>query len=680
MGIPGLVANLCKEYGNYIILNKLIHASNIKNNIINDTAINTCNIIDNIDCLYFDFNCLIHPIARLLWIYFIENKIDKTTYESELIEQSILYMEKIIEYVKPSNYVAIYIDGVCPISKMNQQRQRRFASILDKEIMNNIRSKNNTLKEEYYDTNAITPGTIFMEKFHIRLLEYIEKRNKNIILPKLLYSSYHEANEGEHKIIQHIRKNITNKNIVIYGLDADLIILSMTIPDNYILLLREIDTIITEDLTLNNKTSKIEEMKLSYFNVKECKKCLSYDLSKSDKEKSISEISDTKTSPIHKVSNDKTSPLQNSPYSNNISTQKKDDNDIITHVTDKKIVDDFVFITLLLGNDFVPPCPTLNMRFKWAKLNGYNILIDCYKLLRSRTNETNKYIVNISNNKISINWILFIELLDILANSEQEFFVNHRSYRNTSKCNSDNLTNIQIFRTENLMFNIPDPLNMSNLEISYNIRKARFIHHYYGSKYCECVRKSDNKKMLSTLLAINANITDDFYNDKNMILNKVNYEIVMEDYIRTLIYIMYYYYYECPTNIYYYKHINAVLLTDLVDFLKTKTTTYLDNLDIFYNNYNYVPITPLMQLIYVLPPKSYFLLPYNIIKTLTESKSNVINIYNQTISTIGKRDMLHKSKLFQCPIVMTMPDIELIRVILSEINITKNDEIRNKLI
>ena len=79
-------------------------------------------------------------------------------------------------------------------------------------------NKKNKIK---WSNAVITPGTIFMEKLHNELKEY--SRNNKITTT---YSSYHECGEGEHKILQHIKQNKPS-NSVIYGLDADLIFLSL---------------------------------------------------------------------------------------------------------------------------------------------------------------------------------------------------------------------------------------------------------------------------------------------------------------------------------------------------------------------------------------------------------------------------------------------------------------------
>ena len=75
-----------------------------------------------------------------------------------------------IKVSKPTELVYIAIDGPCPKPKMVQQRLRRYKSAKEKKV---------------WDTNAITPGTKFMENLEKTVLDNIdngvsEKPNFNI--------------------------------------------------------------------------------------------------------------------------------------------------------------------------------------------------------------------------------------------------------------------------------------------------------------------------------------------------------------------------------------------------------------------------------------------------------------------------------------------------------------------
>ena len=193
MGIPYYFYYLTKKYSN-IIVRELPKKINI---------------------YAIDFNGIIHPEAA------------KETNEEQLI---INLWNKINDYndlYKPDKLI-ICIDGVAPFAKIIQQRKRRYLSFYKNTIDKTI-SK--------WDTNAISPGTQFMNK----LDDYINKNNQN----KYIFSGSNEAGEGEHKIFKilndiEIKDEIKDEKIIIInGLDADLIILSLISGKNNIYLMRE---------------------------------------------------------------------------------------------------------------------------------------------------------------------------------------------------------------------------------------------------------------------------------------------------------------------------------------------------------------------------------------------------------------------------------------------------------
>jgi len=625
MGVPGLFANLNNKYKNNII----------KKNIILNSLINQpLNLPHNLhqpvnikpDILYFDFNCLIHPVCHLLWSEYKDKNISTDNFEQKVISKTLEYMGKVIDYVKPTT-CGIYIDGVCPLSKMAQQRQRRFASILDKEIMNNIRGKNSVAREEYYDTNAITPGTLFMSKLSEAIEIYI-RTHQDV---NYIYSSYMEHGEGEHKIINHIKANkdkFANKNIIIYGLDADLIILSLTmIRDFNIMLLREEEHV------------SFETFNMIYFDVNECAKCI------------IKELTTIEGEIVNREIKNPTN-----------------------------VIDDFIFITILLGNDFIPSNPTLNMRFRNKGTYGYDILMDTYKtLLFDTAGPSNDftYIVSWIDKRLVINWKLFTELINRLATYEEQYFENARIYFN-NKNNAKNKAEEQIYHFENLMFSHPDPLTMHNKYIDYEtIRKPRFIHHYFGSNVAKCTLTNGNKRTFqSQLLAQNEVLKNGFYNDKKIVINQMEYNKVIYDYLKTFSYVMYYYYHGCPDNLYYYKQINSVMLSDIYEYC-VKNTNILDNIiDTYYGPPKHILIHPLEQLLMVLPHKSFNLLPKNIEKFVNSKDNNnhLLNQYNKIYFPRNiKRDFINKSRLFQAALLLEIPSINLIRGLICDKKITASE-------
>jgi 5'-3' exonuclease len=154
-----------------------------------------------------------------------------------------------------------------------------------------------------------------MEKLHLRLLKYI-----STLKIKSTYSSYHTNGEGEHKILNDIKTNDNNDNIVIYGLDADLIFLALASNKSNIYLLRE---------SSNFKDIKIEQ-ELSYVSIEQM------------------EIG------LYETLKDKI----------NIK------NFILTK---RNLVNDFIFVCYFLGNDFLPHLPSIDII-----KGGLDLLLNSY--------------------------------------------------------------------------------------------------------------------------------------------------------------------------------------------------------------------------------------------------------------------------------------------------------------
>ena len=176
--------------------------------------------------LCLDFNCI---------VYYCLSKIpefnDTTSYEASLIKEVCNYIEHIYRSAK-ADEVFIAVDGVVPMAKMKQQRLRRFKSIFMEpyELENGAK----ILGKESWDKNSITPGTLFMKKLDNALSELCSTHKSWIL------SGYRNPGEGEHKVMEYIRHYDSNNTILVYGLDADLILLSMLHSFNHkIFLMRE---------------------------------------------------------------------------------------------------------------------------------------------------------------------------------------------------------------------------------------------------------------------------------------------------------------------------------------------------------------------------------------------------------------------------------------------------------
>lgn len=175
--------------------------------------------INEVNTFYIDFNCLIHEASRGVTNDNPHVKESLTACASmndeTVIVNTIKLLINLVSKIRPK-HTFIAMDGPVPKSKMMKQRERRFRKTEDGVECDPYR----------FDSNAITPGTLFMEKLSERIRSSIHF--DAFPCETVVFSDYHEIGEGEHKIYSHINSSPDDTGtLVIYGMDADLIVLSM---------------------------------------------------------------------------------------------------------------------------------------------------------------------------------------------------------------------------------------------------------------------------------------------------------------------------------------------------------------------------------------------------------------------------------------------------------------------
>ena len=196
----------------------------------------------NIDNLMIDMNGIFHnsaqktyeygnfkPPARLMKSRKVKNIVNNLQTQIKLFQDVCNTVEHIFDIVKPTKRLILCVDGPAPLSKQNQQRQRRFRSAME------------SSGDSVFDGNSITPGTKFMDHLTKYIDWFIRKRInedekwQNI---EVVFSNEKACGEGEHKVLNFIRYyGHANETYCIHGLDADLIMLSLGthLPNFYIL-------------------------------------------------------------------------------------------------------------------------------------------------------------------------------------------------------------------------------------------------------------------------------------------------------------------------------------------------------------------------------------------------------------------------------------------------------------
>mmetsp|Transcript_61626 Transcript_61626/g.98180 ORF Transcript_61626/g.98180 Transcript_61626/m.98180 type:complete len:910 (-) Transcript_61626:83-2812(-) len=309
------------------------------------------------DYLYLDMNGIIHPCCH-------PPADPKPRNEQEMIEFMCRYLDMLLTYVVPNKLLFIAIDGAPPTAKLVHQRGRRFTK--DYEMRVKPQATSGDAEEEEWDSNQITPGTQFMRKVTDGLTAYIEQKlaghsNRNF---KVILSDWRVPGEGEHKILDFIR-NIryrgdyqANSKHVLFSNDADMIFLTLLLHEPNAYLMRDIP----------NKHKGIFNTKYNLVHFKKLTKYLSLDLSATK--------------------------LNYTQFDYELN----------------RVIDDFVFLSFFLGNDFIPCLPFMNMRdgaFEYI-MQKY---MDCAPLLPS-------YLVNGSR----VNFDALNVFISTLANEEKEVF------------------------------------------------------------------------------------------------------------------------------------------------------------------------------------------------------------------------------------------------------------------
>lgn len=208
--------------------------------------------------LYLDFNGIVHPCSHP------ENKPPPAN-ESEMMMAIFEYTDRVVNMVRPRRLLYIAIDGVAPRAKMNQQRARRFRSQMDAKEADEKKAELQVLLRQQriargepeqvdqvikktWDSNVITPGTPFMFILAQSIRFWCQwKLNTDPAWAelKVIISDASVPGEGEHKIMQFIRSQRSdpeydpNTRHVMYGLDADLIMLGIATHEPHFRVLRE---------------------------------------------------------------------------------------------------------------------------------------------------------------------------------------------------------------------------------------------------------------------------------------------------------------------------------------------------------------------------------------------------------------------------------------------------------
>ena len=456
--------------------------------------------LSKVDNLLFDCNSIIYDAIREL------EKENKDLTEQMIFQLICKKVEQYIYLVKPTNVIYIAFDGVAPVAKLEQQRTRRYKSSFEEKLMQGYG------KPPKMDTTQITPGTQFMKNLSNKITAYFNEASK-FGVKQLIVSTSNEPGEGEHKLYQHIRDNPSIYKefyTVIYGLDADLIMLTINhlrYSKNMFLFRETPEFIKTIDKNLKPNELYILD--------------------------------------IYELSN---------AISNEMNLNIEDENI-------NKLYD-YIFITFLLGNDFIPHSPSINIR-----TNGIDYIMDAYANTLGSQSKT------IVENNEKINWKNFRTFLEYLKNNEHAYIKHEYTIRNKKKRHYklDTIEDIQ-YKFLNL------PTIDRSIELYINPNEDYWQHRYYKALF-------------------DIEITEPLI--KSICIN----------FLEALEWTFKYYTKGCCDWRWKYKYDYPPLLEDLYKYIPCFDTEFVECKE---KN----PVSPYVQLSYVLPKESQQFLPKNILSKL----------------------------------------------------------------
>ncbi|XP_059430265.1 5'-3' exoribonuclease 3-like [Corylus avellana] len=622
MGVPSFYRWLTNKYPNVAV-----KASEDEGECINTSLPNPNGI--EFDNLYLDMNGIIHPCFHP-----DDHPCPPETFE-EVFNNIFKYVDNLFSIVRPRKLLYMAIDGVAPRAKMNQQRSRRFRTAKDREISE---AEEERLREEFEmegkpvlpkheseisDSNIITPGTEFMYKLSEALRSHVVSRInddpgwRDI---KVIISDANVPGEGEHKIMAFIRqqRNVCtgynpNTRHCLYGLDADLIMLALATHEVHFSILREVNLTNCFKSSNNvNATASFVKKPYEFLHVWILREYLELDMKISD------------------------------PPAN-------------VKIDLERIVDDFIFLCIFCGNDFLPHMPSLEIREgaidllmtvykkEFKNIGGY--LLDMSRL----ADEKRKGYIKLSR----------VEKFILLVGSYEEKIFKKRSeicerkLKNLCK-HSDN--QVEYEGGGDMEIGIRNNFRALSSEKATSFRdsaESLTLSRGYGSADSSEIGK--NTKELKEKLKSNLRKKSDLFKN-GLRLDKVRLgtagwkeryykekfsvetwrdsenlrKEIVKKYTEGLLWVLLYYFSGVPSWSWFYPYHYSPFASDLKGLAQVSLKFQKGS-----------PLKPFDQLLAVLPPKSAHALPKAYQALMTDPESKIIDLYptDFDIDFDGKRFM-----------------------------------------
>jgi len=627
MGIPSYFSNIVKRHKS--IIKRLAGLPRVNN-------------------LYMDTNGLIYDAVRVVGS---NRGMSNDEYETLIIDTVCRKIDEYLALFRPSDKLMIAFDGVAPVAKLNQQRERRYKSWFTSVVEDTIHRKNALLdpftrdsiaggaasSHKPWNTSSITPGTAFMTKLNTRMNDYCKVKAREIgNRVAYIYFGSDVAGEGEHKIFEYIRENAVyhrDTTTLIYGLDADLIMLCLNhlhISQNIYLYRDTPEFIQSLDSTLSSSEHY-------YIDIPDF--ACSLEAVMREETTHHDGIVVAATAAAH----------MKTPYISDTTTitappAAANKTDVaVSKITPAVIsaIDDYIVMAFMLGNDFMPHFPSLNLR-----TNGMTVLLQTYANMLK--NNKDGLLVSRASGRPTIIWKNMRTFIGLLAETEHNRFMNEHKTRdrqskmkyggggsgawtnnNKSGKSNDDVTTNQPPVVDAVVVDIRELTKIACnrvVQMVGNIERCHSLNEFMSiplqeraaEKYIDPFRENWEFRYYDALFGIDIYARDRKSGSGSGVANIDRLQMICVNYIEGLEWTMRYYSTGCVDWRWTYKYPYAPLLVDLMRYMPHLDTALFPNATPHVKN----PVRDLVQLCYVLPMASHGLLPAAIAEKLKRSYSH----------------------------------------------------------
>eukprot|EP01022_Parablepharisma_sp_SALTPOND_P008218 TRINITY_DN1353_c0_g1_i1.p1 TRINITY_DN1353_c0_g1~~TRINITY_DN1353_c0_g1_i1.p1 ORF type:complete len:1171 (+),score=123.77 TRINITY_DN1353_c0_g1_i1:444-3956(+) len=510
----------------------------------------------------------------------------------------------------------IALDSVTPVAKMVQQRSRRIRGVNTISSLAELAKHQN--EKELFDISAISPGTEFMTEMNKQINFFLMSKIDEDPLyqrVRVILSDSNTPGEGEHKIMDFLRRYKAsseydpNTRYCIYGPDADLIMLALVSHEPHTIIIRDVtDSHSRRDTNTISiprpNILKLQEYEIVYISM-------------------LREYFEQEYRCLES--------LLKFPYSL------------------ERIIDDFVFFSFFVGNDFLPYLNTVDINY-----GSLDLLIRIYK---EALPKLKGYITD--NGKII--WenaeVVFTEL----GKSEFKVFQERLGIVEKEKPKNDPPSEPEepgkaVLKAEPAIPVTPEVIEAEkeSPEEEEENKRAPYtdpsleISWQFDLKMCELYQKDVNEaKKLYYSEKLHIDISTE---DGKKALAKI-----ISKYLEGLQWVLYYYYKGVPHWGWYYPYHYAPLISDISsikDYIDPAKTVF----DLKEPNN---PLTPFEQLLCILPKASMALLPKRYHK-LYDEDSEIRDLYPE------KYQIDYNGRELPWEAIKLIPFVDIFRVLEAE--------------